>query len=242
MPNHWTYYFQGSRTPICCCTWFGSMCKVNIAFQELQAIALMLCKMAFHLDNIPVKAHLCNQGGTASLFLCRVGCHILNPSDKHGIILIPTCIPTHLNVEADYLSGRKLFPEWYLLPCIAWAAFHLVGQPEVDLLESSCTTQCLQYCILENPLLFLEALGLNAFNHPWAIRWIIWFLHAWVLLVLSKCLVKLVAGQFRLLILVAPCWMEDPWLLTDLNTLADIPHQCPIIKGIVMDVLGDPML
>ena len=43
-------------------------------------------------------------------------------------------------------------------------------------------------------------------------------------------------GQLRHLILVAPCWMEDPWLPTVLNMLADIPQWCPIIKYLIMDV------
>ena len=44
-------------------------------------------------------------------------------------------------------------------------------------------------------------------------------------------------GQLRLLILVAPCWMEGPWLPTVLNMLADVPQLCPIIKDLIMDVL-----
>ena len=49
--------------------------------------------------------------------------------------------------------------------CITKAVFHLWGQLEVDLLASLCTHQSAFYT-LENPLP-LEALGLNAFNHPW---------------------------------------------------------------------------
>ena len=37
-------------------------------------------------------------------------------------------------------------------------------------------------------------------------------------------------------ILVAPCWMEAPWLPTVLNMLADIPQQYPIIKDLIVDV------
>ena len=47
---------------------------------------------------------------------------------------------------------------------------------------------------------------------------------------------RTVKGQLRHLILVAPCWMEPPWLLTVLSMLADIPWQCPIIKDLAMDV------
>ena len=85
---------------------------------------MMLCRMAFclsgkvvalHLDNSTAKAYLCNQGGTVSPFLSRLACQILSLTDKHGITLIPAYIPTHLNVEADYLSQDWLLPEWHLL-------------------------------------------------------------------------------------------------------------------------------
>ena len=39
-----------------------------------------------------------------SPFLSRLACRILSLTDKHGITLLPAYIPTHLNVEADYLS------------------------------------------------------------------------------------------------------------------------------------------
>ena len=56
-------------------------------------------------------------------------------------------------------------------------------------------------------------------------------------LVLSKFLAAHVKHQLRLLILVAQCWMEAPWLLSVLNMLADIPWQCLIIKDLIVDVL-----
>ena len=60
--------------------------------------------VALHLDNITAKAYLCNQGGTVSPFLSRLACWILSLTNKYGITLILAYIPTHLNVEADYLS------------------------------------------------------------------------------------------------------------------------------------------
>ena len=59
---------------------------------------------------------------------------------------------------------------------------------------------------------------------------------ALVPLVLSKFLAEHVKGQLRHLILVAPCWMEAPWIPTVLNLFADIPQQCPIIKDLIIDV------
>ena len=134
------------------------MCRAHIPLQELQAIVMMLHRMAFHisgkvialhLDNSIVKAYLCNQGGTVSPFLSRLVCWILSLTDKHGITLFPTYIPTHLNVDADYLSWDA---EWHLLPQVAQAAFHLWGLPGVDLLASSHFTQCQHYYTLESPL------------------------------------------------------------------------------------------
>ena len=45
------------------------------------------------------------------LFFSRLACHILSLTDKHGITLLPAYIPTHLNVEADYVSQDQLLLE-----------------------------------------------------------------------------------------------------------------------------------
>ena len=89
------------------------MCKVHIVLQELQAAVLMLHKMAFWLsgkvvalclDNGTAKAYLWKQGDTASFFLSRLTCHILNLAKKHGNTVIPAYLHAHFNVEADHLS------------------------------------------------------------------------------------------------------------------------------------------
>ena len=162
MPIHWAFYFQGSCLPLLVSrSWSGSMCRAHIALQELQAVAMLLPRMAFHLsgkvvvmhlDNNTAKSYLCNQGGTVSPFLSRLVCQVLSLTNKHGITLVPAYIPTHLNMEANYLSQDWMLPEWHLLPQVAKAAFHLLGLPKVDLLASSHSTQCQHYYILETPL------------------------------------------------------------------------------------------
>ena len=119
MPTHWAFYFQGFSLPLLVIgSWSGSMCRAHIALQELQAIGMMLCRMAFHLsgkvvalhlDNSTAKAYLCNQGGTVSPFLSRLACWILSLSNKHGITLIPAYIPTHFNVEPIICPGIGCF-------------------------------------------------------------------------------------------------------------------------------------
>ena len=133
IPTHWDFYFQESGLPLLVSgSWSGSMCRVHIALLELQAIAMMLHRMAscssgvvfaLHLDNSTAKAYLHNQGDTVSPFLSRLACQILSLTDKHYITLIPVYIPTHLNVEASYLSQDQILPGWYLLPQVAQATF-----------------------------------------------------------------------------------------------------------------------
>ena len=121
---------------------------------------------ALHLDNSTAMAYRCNQGGTVSSIISRLACHNLSLTDNHHLNLIPAYIPTHLNVEANYLSRGQLLPDWHILHHIAQIAFHLWGLPEVNLLASSHTTQYQHYYTSAMPLP-LGSLGLNAFNHHW---------------------------------------------------------------------------
>ena len=191
--------------------------------------------IAMYLVNSTAKVYLCNQDGTVSPLLSILACQILSLTNRHSITLVPAYILTHLSVKANYLSWGQLLPEWHLLPHIA-QAFYLWGLPEVDLLASSHTAQCQNYYTLESPLP-LGSLGLNAVNHPWK-YWVSYVFPspALVPLVLSRFLAEHVTGQFRLLILVAPCWMEAHGLPRVLNMLADIPWCCPIVKDLIMDV------
>ena len=77
-PTNWAFYFQGSGLPFSMSSpWSGSVHRVHIVVQELQAISLMLHRMtfqlsgkvvAFQLGSSTAKAYLCKQGDTLSLF------------------------------------------------------------------------------------------------------------------------------------------------------------------------------
>ena len=47
-------------------------------------------------------------------FSFQAGCWILSLSDKYSINLVTAYIPTHLYVEANYLSWGQLLQEWHL--------------------------------------------------------------------------------------------------------------------------------
>ena len=70
MPTHWAFYFQGSGLPLSISgSWSGSMCRANITLLKLQAIAMMLHRMGFHLSGKVVALHLDNS--TANAYLCN---------------------------------------------------------------------------------------------------------------------------------------------------------------------------
>ena len=61
MPTHWASYFQGSGLPLSVSgSWSGSMHRAHIALQVLQAVVMIMCKMAFHLSGKVVALHLGN--------------------------------------------------------------------------------------------------------------------------------------------------------------------------------------
>ena len=206
------FYFQGSGLPLSISdSWSGSMHTFHIALQELQAVVLILHRMAFLLcskvfalefDKITAKVYLCSQVGAISLFLLRLTCCILNLAAKYGIICIPAYFTIHLNVEANYLLQGKFVPEWHLLPHIAQTAFHF-GVSQRWILASSCINQCQHYYTVER-LLPPRDLGLNVLSHLWKfqVSYLI-LLPALIPLVMSMFLAEHVTSQFRLLILVS---------------------------------------
>ena len=169
-PTHWSFYFQGSGLPLSVSgAWSGSLSRAHIlacrnfrllpscsiGWPSASLVRLLPCIWITVLLRCTcvIKVVWC-------LLFSRLACWILSLTDKHGITLLPAYIPTHLNVEAYFLSWDWMLLEWHLLPQMAQAAFHLWDLPEVDLLASSHSIQCQYYFTLETPLP-LGALGVE---------------------------------------------------------------------------------
>ena len=90
--------------------------------------------------------------------------------------------------------------------------------------------------------LYLEALGLNTFNHPW--QYLVSYVYPLILIpiLLLKFLAEHVIGQFRLPILVVPCCIKVLWLLTILNMWWDVPDQCHVVKVLIREAPVDWVL
>ena len=76
------------------------------------AFCLFSKVVALYLDNSTAKAFLCCQGDTASTFLSRLTCDILNLANMLGINIHVAYLPTHQNMETYchregwFLSGK----------------------------------------------------------------------------------------------------------------------------------------
>ena len=59
MLTYWAFFFQGSGLPLLFSgCWSGSVYRAYIALQELQVIAMMLCRMVFCLSGKVVALHM----------------------------------------------------------------------------------------------------------------------------------------------------------------------------------------
>ena len=134
MPHHWAFYFQGSGAPISCCAPGLFLCsRCILLFKKSRLLHSCYLKWPFGYQvrwlpytwTVVLLKLIYVIKVVQHLFLSRVACYILNLADKNGINLIPSYIPTHPNVEADYLCQGGLVPKWQSLPHIALDVFHI---------------------------------------------------------------------------------------------------------------------
>ena len=208
----------------------------------------MLCRMALplsgkvvvkHLASNIARAYLCGQSGTVARFISRLACHWLNLAYKHEITPISAYIPLHPCSESHISIVGKVGSRvassgshsWKFGLNWRWAGWH----PYVLI---NGATPC-GICYLWEPCGWtLWKGGWKCSDHPWKYQVSYIFPPSpLILLVLSKYLAKHVIGQFRILIVIASCWIKDCWLPSVLSMLEDVQHWCPIMINFVMDVL-----
>ena len=222
-------------------SWWGSMCRAHFVLQELQAIAMMLHRMAFHLsgnvvalhlDNSTAKAYLCNQGDIVSPFLSRLACQILSQTDKSGITLYSSIHSYPPQCEGQLsvlgLDASRVASSWGGSIGFSPLGFSRGGpagilfyhsMPVLLHLGISTTSGGLGVECLQPSLDISGKLHVSSYISS-----------------SSSVLAEYVKGQLRCLLLVASCWIEVPWLPTVLNMMVDIPQWCPIIKHLIIDV------
>ena len=160
----------------------------------------------FPQDISIVKVYLCNQGDTVSL-LSRLFCHILNLPSNHGNNSHSSLHTNSFQVRCWLSFMREIGFCMAFYSCSISTSGSIMG----GFLASSYTN-CQHYYTLKTPFP-TEILRLNVLNHSWQLEVNYMFpSHAVVLIVLFSFLAEHVTGQYRLLILIVPCWMEVLWL------------------------------
>ena len=172
-------------------------------------------------DNSTTVSYINRQGGTRSLNLCTLTWELLNFCQERNISLRASHLAGKLNVHADALSRGKLDEnEWELSQIWADHVFQLFHRPYVDLFATADNSKLPSFC--------------SRFHHP----------QAWAIDALSldwNNLSSYAFPPFRLvlttllkfrqsrgeMILIAPCWPNQPWFPLILNLLVDHPFRFP---------------
>ena len=148
----------------------------------------------------------------------RLACHIWNLAKKHSLTLIPH---TYLSIpigKLTYIPCGRLIPD-SSLNGISTLASTWGG------LASILTYQSLSALLQFGESITTESLGVECFNHPsLEVCFELCFSYSCIsCLVLFRSLTEQITGQLRLLILVAPCWIEALCFPLVVNILEDIP-------------------
>ncbi|KAM4690422.1 uncharacterized protein WCC33_017807 [Rhinophrynus dorsalis] len=135
--------------------WSDQEQKLHINSLELLAIWKSLLHFQKELasqavlirsDNVSAVQYLQNQGGTRSIQLNRLAVRILSWAEKHLLALTASHLSGHLNIQADFLSRKKLHPgEWSLNRKVFLSLIQTLGSPTVDLMATAQNRQCPKY-------------------------------------------------------------------------------------------------
>ena len=199
----------------------------HITAKELLAVRNALQDTKQHLqqgqaikiitDNMAVRAVI-NKGVSHSPRLMQIYRDILRLCLKQGIVLQAEYIPTHLNVDADFLSRINPAGEWSLPSAIIRRSEEWFGRRTIDLFASPESAVCRRYCSI---IPHADSLG-DAFAHNWSQE------RAWLCppFALLSRVVEQLHRQGGEAVLIAPHWPAAPWYPA-LGNMADYKQIIP---------------
>ena len=94
--------------------------------------------VSWHVDNQNARLAFINQGTVRDSWLCKRVVELLLLLHEHQITVVPVYVRSVHHLQADYLSRRKVIPDWHLDQVLAQKLFLMCGQPQVDLVMSEC--------------------------------------------------------------------------------------------------------
>ena len=210
--------------------WSDAERRLHINILELTAVLRAIQTWGTHLkgydltivsDNSTTVAYLNRQGGTRSLHLCSLTWDLLILCQNLDISVRANHLAGKLNVLADALSRGKVdMNEWSLAQTWADYVFQLFGRPTVDLFATSINHKLPTFC--------------SRYFHPraWAtdalaMSWDNLSTYAFPPLCLILTTLLKFSRSFGDMLLIAPCWPNQPWFPLILNLLVDRPFRFP---------------
>ena len=136
---------------------FDNCVRTNLAYLKGKLVT-------WHVDNQNARLAFINQGTARDLWLCRKVVELLLLLHEHQILVVPVYVRSLHHLHADFLSRRRILPDWHLQPVLATRIFAQYGQPEIDLMATNQSTQLVKYY---SPLLDEEALAVDSLVQDW---------------------------------------------------------------------------
>ena len=173
-------------------------------------------------DNTTAVAFINRQGGVRSRPLLQKTWELLTLCEQLNIVLRASHLSGKENTVADALSrGTFRMSEWSLSQPWADLLFEMFGRPIIDLFASAENNRLPTFCSRRyHPL----AWKIDAFSFPWTDLCLYAF-PPW-------CMIPRVLATLKrstsTMILIAPCWPNQPWFPLLLSLLMDLPFKFPM--------------
>ena len=183
-------------------------------------------------DNATVISYINKAGGTKSPHLCQIAWDIGQWCLEHQVLIQALHIPGKNNLLADKLSRQLLSPtEWELNDRVVQKLFSIWTTPTMDLFANVENRKLPEFCSL--------------FPHPLAchqdaleMSWDKMFAYAFPPLAILNQVLRKVASERVILILIAPQWTRREWYPLLLDLLIDVPYRLPVLWNIVTQEQG----
>jgi len=184
-------------------------------------------------DSTTAVAYINRQGGTKSRTLYRLARAILETCEGLRISLRATHLAGKENTAADALSRQKLdHSEWSLAQPWADLLFETFDRPLVDLFATGQNCKLPTFC---SRFFDPRAWATDALSFQWDNLFVYAF-PPWCLL--QQVLLRIQSTPSVEVLLVAPCWPNQPWFPLLLELLCDQPLLLPAREDILTQHRG----
>ena len=120
--------------------------------------------VTWHVDNQNARLAFINQGTVNDVWLCRKVVDLLLLLHEHQILVVPVYVRSVHHLHADFLSRRKVIPDWHLNPNLVQKLFLICGKPQIDLMA---TSQSAQLPLYYSPMLDENAMAVDSLVQNW---------------------------------------------------------------------------